>query len=277
MNYSKDELKYITVSNAKSSIKIALQGGHIFDFRCKGKPPLLFLSETARFKKGVPIRGGVPICWPWFGAHPTNKSLPNHGFARTSLWTHVQTQELTNEKTKIIMSLESSSQTLKIWPFEFELLLEIIISDTLDISLISKNTGTQSFPLTQALHTYLFIEDIQHVSLEGLETKPFYNKLDNTYNNIQVGSLQFTKEVDRVYENCNKTLLLKDINQKISVETQGSQTVVVWNPGKDYANNFSDLSDYKSMLCIESANALRDEVELHTNEVHILKSIISQY
>jgi len=272
-----NELEYIEVSNTLSSLKIALQGAHIFDFRLEGKAPLLFLSDSARFEVGVPIRGGIPICWPWFGEHPSNKTLPNHGFARTSLWKHVQTQELSKEKTKIIMSLESSPMSLKIWPFEFELRLEIIISDVLEVSLISKNTGEKSFSLTQAMHTYLLIKNIHDVQLKGLNKKPYFNKLNGSYNNIQEGDLVFEEEVDRVYHDLTHPVTLQDKDQIIEVETQGSRTLVVWNPGSAFKKNFSDLSGYKTMLCLESAHALKDEVTLQANEEHILKSIISQY
>jgi len=271
-----DNLEYLEFSNAKSSIKISLQGAHIFDFCVKGKKPLLFLSKTAKFKEGLPIRGGIPICWPWFGKHPTNSSLPNHGFARVSLWKHLLTQELSKDKTKIIMSLQSSPQSLAIWPYAFELILEIIISDILELSLITKNTGTKSFSLSQALHTYLLIEDIKQASIEGLDTKPYYNKLNDTYKNIQKGKLLFTEEVDRVYEECTQTLRLKDKNQDIFIQTQGSKAVVVWSPGEHFADYFSDLSGYKTMLCIESANTLESEITLEPSQSHTLKSILSQ-
>ncbi|RLA58501.1 MAG: D-hexose-6-phosphate mutarotase, partial [Epsilonproteobacteria bacterium] len=132
---TKNELEYIEVSNKLSSIKIALQGAHIFDFRVKGKEPLLFLSDTSHFKVGKAIRGGVPICWPWFGAHSSDSSLPNHGFARISIWTHVKTEEIDKNKTKIILELKSSEETLKLWPYLFELQLEILMSDKLEIAL----------------------------------------------------------------------------------------------------------------------------------------------
>jgi len=271
-----DELEYLEVSNTLSSIKIALQGAHIFDFRVKSKKPLLFLSETARFEKGVPIRGGIPICWPWFGTHPTESALPNHGFVRTSIWKHKQTEHISKEKTKIIMSVNSSNESLELWPFKFELSLEILMSDTLELSLISKNTGVNSFALTQALHTYLQIEDINKAQVKGLENKPFYNKLDNSFDNIQEGILGFNTEVDRVYQDLAKPLLLEDTNQKIEVQTIGSNTVVIWNPGSEFEKNFSDLSDYKTMLCLESANALKDEIILEPAHTHTLKSILSQ-
>ena len=272
----KNELEYLEVSNALSSIKIAFQGAHIFDFRVKDKPKLLFLSDTSHFAIGKAIRGGIPICWPWFGAHASDNSLPNHGFARSSLWTHVETEALSESKTKIVFSLESSEESLKMWPYDFELTLEIYMSDILEVSLISKNRGEKSFTLTQALHTYLEIEEIHEVEVQGLRNKPFYNKLDNSFDNVENEELKFTTEVDRIYYDLSQPLFVKDANQNITVETKGSNSVVVWNPGSEYKKSFNDLSAYENMLCLESANVFKDEIELQPNEVHMLKTIISQ-
>ena len=269
---TKNELEYIEVSNKLSSIKIALQGAHIFDFRVKGQEPLLFLSDTSHFKVGKAIRGGVPICWPWFGTHASDSSLPNHGFARTSLWTHAKTEEIDKSHTKIILELKSSEETLKLWPHNFELQLEILMSDRLELSLITNNTGSEPFVITQALHTYLLIEDITTVCIEGLDRTKYYDKLTDTYNNPQKGKLCFGSEIDRVYENVIKPLTVKDVE----IQTIGSNTVVVWNPGMDFKNNFSDLSDYRTMLCIESANTLNDAVTVEAEGSYLLKSILSQ-
>jgi len=268
---TKNELEYIEVSNALSSIKIALQGAHIFDFRVKGKAPLLFLSDTSHFKVGKAIRGGIPICWPWFGAHTSDSSLPNHGFARTSLWIHVKTEEVDKNHTKIILALKNSKETLKLWPYLFELQLEILISDRLELTLMTKNRGTEPFVITQALHTYLLIKDISSVCIEGLDQTKYYDKLTDTYNNLQKGKVCFSSEVDRVYEEVVNPLSIEDIE----VQTIGSNTVVVWNPGLHFKNNFSDLSEYRTMLCIESANTLHDEVTVEAEGSYFLKTILS--
>ena len=268
---TKNELEYIEVSNTLSSIKIALQGAHIFDFRVKGKAPLLFLSDTSHFKVGKAIRGGVPICLPWFSAHPSDASLPNHGFARTSIWTHVKTEEIDKNKTKIILELKSSEETLKLWPYLFELQLEILMSDKLEIALMTKNSGLKPFVITQALHSYLLIKNISSACIDGLDRTKYYDKLTDTYNNPQKGKLCFSAEVDRVYENVCKPLHIEDTE----VQTIGSNTVVVWNPGEGFKKNFSDLSDYRTMLCIESANTLNDEVIVEAEDSYLLKTILS--
>lgn len=272
----KDELEYLEFSNNKSHLKLTLQGAHIFDFQVKGKERLLFLSETAQFKKGVPIRGGIPICWPWFGPHSSDKSLPNHGFARILEWKHLETQQISKDKTKITLGLDSSTETLKFFSFTFELRLEIVMSDTLEVSLITKNTDTKPFELSQALHTYLKINDISKTTLAGLEGSKYYSKVNNTYNNLQNEPLTFTQEIDRVYENVKCTLELNCNEEILVIDTKGSHTIVVWNPGLELTKSISDLNSHTKMLCIESANTLGDTRLLQSNTSHTLTTIITK-
>ena len=146
------------------------------------------------------------------------------------------------------------------------------MSDRLELSLITKNRGSKPFVITQALHTYLLIQNISTACVEGLNHTKYYDKLTDTYNNLQKEKLCFSSEVDRVYEKVVKPLRVKEIE----VQTVGSNTVVVWNPGKNFKNNFSDLSDYKTMLCIESANTLNEEVTVEAKSSYILKTILFQ-
>ena len=270
------DLEYIHIFNAVSEAKIALQGAHIFHFQTKGKKPLLWLSKSAYFEKGKALRGGVPICWPWFGPHPTDKVLPNHGFVRTVLWKHVKTEEISQNETIVTLKLRSSPESLKLWPHLFELTLKISISSTLKLTLITKNIDTKAFSITQALHTYLNIENIDKTYLDGLHHKTYYNKVDDSYNNIQEGRVYFTAETDRVYLGVDSAVSIHEDKGLMQVKTEGSQTVVVWNPAETLAAKMPDLSDHKTMLCIESANALDDALVIEPNESHSLTAILTQ-
>lgn len=271
----KNSLDYLEISNANAQARIALQGAHLFYFQAKGKKPLLWLSESSYFEKGKPNRGGVPICWPWFGAHKSDKSLPNHGFARTSLWEHIATQE-DEQETRVTLRLESSEETRRLWPFDFELTLEISVGAQLRLSLTTTNTGNKAFPVSQALHSYFAISDISKVYLEGLEGKKYYNKVDDSFGNIQEGRLCFDQETDRIYEEINAPIVLRDGDETTVISSEGSHTAVVWNPGEALANKMADLSDYRHMLCIESANALEDEPLIEPNQSYTLTANISQ-
>jgi glucose-6-phosphate 1-epimerase len=271
----KNSLDYLEISNANARAKIALQGAHLFHFQAKGKKPLLWLSESSYFEKGKPIRGGIPVCWPWFGAHKSDKSLPNHGFARTSLWEHIATQE-DKQETRVTLRLESSDETRRLWPFDFELTLEISVGAQLRLSLTTTNTGNKAFYLSQALHSYFAVSDISKVCVEGLEGKKYYNKVNDSFGNLQEGRLRFEEETDRIYEETSTPIVLRDEDETTVISSEGSHTAVVWNPGETLAKKMTDLSDYRHMLCIENANALEDEPFIQPRQSHTLSVLISQ-
>ncbi len=270
----RDELECITIENNAASAKIALQGAHIFEFQAKGKKRLLYLSETASFKKGKAIRGGIPICWPWFGANASDNSLPNHGFARTSLWTHTSTEALGDSETKVTLKLQTSPQTLALWPYNFRLTLDIYISETLRLELTSENLDTKPFTLSSALHTYLAIDNIYETQVEGLEEKRYFDKTQND-DVIQEGCIDFSEEVDRIYHNVENDVIVKDAKVQHTIHTEGTNTIVVWNPAEVLASSMADLNNFTQMLCVESANVLDDTVTLEAGESHTLTQIIT--
>ncbi len=271
----KNGLDYIEISNTNAQAKIALQGAHLFHYHAKGKKPLLWLSESSYFEAGKPIRGGIPICWPWFGAHKSDTTLPNHGFARTSLWKHIKTQEDGHE-TSVTLRLKSSEETLKLWPYDFELTLELSVGAELRLCLSTTNTGDKAFCISQALHSYFAVSDISMVYVEGLEQKKYYNKVDGTFDNVQEGRLYFDQETDRIYQEINAPIVLRDKEVTTVISSEGSHTAVVWNPGASRAKKMTDLSDYRHMLCLESANALQDEPLIKPYQSYTLTTIISQ-
>jgi glucose-6-phosphate 1-epimerase len=271
----KNSLDYLEISNANAQAKIALQGAHLFHFQANGKKPLLWLSESSYFEKGKPIRGGIPVCWPWFGAHKSDKTLPNHGFARTSLWEHISTEEDEGE-TRVTLRLSSSEATLKLWPYDFELTLKLAVAAELRLSLTTTNTGNKAFRISQALHSYFAVSDISKVYIEGLEHKKYYNKVDGSFGNLQEGRLYFEQETDRIYQEISAPLILRDAEETTVISSKGSHTAVVWNPGETLAEKMADLSDHRHMLCIESANTLQDEALIQPNQSHTLTALISQ-
>jgi glucose-6-phosphate 1-epimerase len=275
MQNTKGSLEYLHISNKVAEAKVTLQGAHLFHFQVKGQAPLLWVSESASFEEGKAIRGGIPVCWPWFGAHPTDSTLPNHGFARTSIWEHIKTEEISENETKVVLGLNSSEASLQLWPYRFELRLEISIEARLKVSLTTKNIDTKAFTITEALHTYLAVDDISAVYVDGLDQKNYYDKTEDSFDNIQEGKLFFTRETDRIYQGMILPLSIHDKKRCIQVQTEGSQTVVIWNPGEALAQKMPDLSDHKKMLCVESTNALDDVPLLEPNESHRLTTIIS--
>lgn len=267
---------YMEIENDFAEAKIALQGAHLFHYKVKGNPELLWLSKMAYFEEGKAIRGGVPVCFPWFGKNKDNPTLPQHGFARTELWTVVLEEETDAFHTHIRLQLQPNTHTLEQWPYLFDLYLDITISDTLLIALTMTNTDTKPFEISTALHTYFSASDINTISIKGLDTKAYYNALDgNTY--MQQGDLRI-EEVDRVYFDPSKRITLLDGNCKIHIDQEGSNSLVVWNPWIEKSKQMTDMPDdgYKRMVCLETSNARDDARVLHANESHVLKAVISQ-
>lgn len=264
--------EYIEVENSSAKAKIALQGAHIFEYVKKGEESYIWLSEISDFEHGKSIRGGIPICWPWFGMNK-DKSLPQHGFARISMWEFVCSNEIDEKTSSVTLKLTCSDETLKIWAYRFELELHVVISENLAVELKTTNLDDKEFEITQALHTYFSVSHISHVSIKGLDKKPYLDAL-TWKKEIQKGDITFNQEVDRVYQEVDNEVLLLDKNRTISIENKGSSSVVVWNPWIDKCSRMSAMKDddYKKMVCIESANAFDDARVIKPNETHTLKS-----
>lgn len=266
--------RYIEVTNTKANAKVALNGAHLFHYQRVGERELLWLSDISYFEDGKAIRGGIPICWPWFGFNKDDVSLSQHGFARTSLWEFKSSNE-TTDSTTLVFTLSDTKETLEVWNYKFSLELKIAISDTLTLELKTTNLDTKEFILTQALHTYFSILNISNVSVKGLDKKPYLDAL-SWQNMVQDGDIRFEREVDRVYQNIDNTITLVDIDREITIKNEGSSSVVVWNPWIEKTKRMSAMKEdaYTTMLCIESANAFNDARVLKPNESHTLKATI---
>jgi glucose-6-phosphate 1-epimerase len=267
----KNGFEYIEVINESATAKIALQGGHVFYYAQYDKKPLLWLSDESDFKIGKAIRGGIPICWPWFGMNEDD-SLPQHGFARTSMWEFVSSEEKDSKTTQITLKLTHSKETLSLWNYRFELLLHVSISDSLELELKTTNLDNREFTITQALHTYFNISHIENIHIEGLHVKPYFDAL-RKLQCLQNGDIYFTKEIDRVYQNVDKPITLIDKTRSITINTKGSNSAVIWNPWIDKCRRMSGMSDnsYLDFVCIETANALDDFVKLISEDSYSLK------
>ncbi|MDD5400477.1 MAG: D-hexose-6-phosphate mutarotase [Sulfurimonas sp.] len=265
---------YIEIKNSVAEAKVALQGAHLFHYARMGEEPLLWLSEVSDFEYGKAIRGGVPVCWPWFGFNE-DKSLPQHGFARISMWEFVFGDEVDERTTTLTFRFSNNEETLKMWYYKFLLELKITISDRLTMELKTTNLDDKSFEISQALHTYFAISDISQVSIKGLDKKPYLDAL-TWKNEVQNGDIAFNQEVDRVYQEVDSEIVLGDKNREIHIKNDGSLSVVVWNPWIEKCKRMSAMRDdaYQNMLCIESANAFDDARVIKPNESHVLKATI---
>ncbi|DAB29068.1 MAG TPA: D-hexose-6-phosphate mutarotase [Sulfurimonas sp. UBA12504] len=264
--------EYIEVQNAVAHAKIALQGAHIFEYKRKGEEALLWLSARSDFEYGKAIRGGVPICWPAFGMN--NPDLPQHGFSRTAKFTLMHTKE-ENNSTELLFALEETQESLEFWPYRFLLIFTVRIGEALQMELTTTNKDTKNFTLTQALHSYFPVSDIKDVKIFGLEDKPYFNAL-TSQTQLQKDVITFDGEYDCVYQEVDKEIVLQDAARSIKIKSEGSKSVVVWNPWIEKGARMSGMKAdaYKNFVCIESANAFEDFKVLLPNESYTLKATL---
>ncbi len=258
-------LPMIQLANAAASARVSLYGGQLLSYQPAGESELLFLSEKAWYQPGKSIKGGVPICWPAFGASSPDPSMPFHGFVRNKLWQLVEVEAVSEVETQLIMQTEADAATRKIWPHEFCLTLKMNIGEKLRLELVTENTGQQVLEITQALHTYLSVADINAVTIEGLEQTTYLDKAKSNSGpeqKTQQGGVVFNAEVDRIYLDTAARLQLTDkAGQRcIDIQSTGNKTMVVWNPWQALAQQSADLLDdaYQRFVCIETANAAHD-------------------
>ena len=182
VNITKDDsgLEYLEVQNTHAVAKIALQGGHVVWWRPKSSPQdVLWLSSNARYEKGRSIRGGVPICWPWFGQQPTDGTFCNHGFARVIPWRLAKSIQLKNGATKIILKMLPTKEATKQLTYNYELELTIVVGETLYLNLKTTNLSGNPFTISEGYHTYFYVSDIENIKITGLENTVYTDKFDN--------------------------------------------------------------------------------------------------
>jgi glucose-6-phosphate 1-epimerase len=274
-------LPFLQIHNTHAQAQISLYGGQVLVFRPHASDgDLLFLSGQAVYQSGKAIRGGVPVCWPWFGPDPQALGRPNHGFARTQVWTLQHTATTVEGATRITLGLTDTPDTRLVWPHAFELTLEITVGATLGLALTTRNTGETPFEITQALHTYLAVGDSAQATVTGLDGCAYIDNATGAHGALhqQVGGVQFEAEVDRIYTGVPTELALVDGagQRTLRIASTGSQTAVVWNPGATVAARIADLPSggERYFVCVETANAANEVVTvLPGNEYRLVADI----
>ncbi len=262
----------LVIDHASAQGRIALNGAHVMEWTPAGEKPVLYMSPDALLEEGKAIRGGIPICWPWFGPHPTDSSQSAHGFVRQVPW---NVGEVTESAAGVTLQfhLNDSDASRAIWPHFFELCLEVKMGAQLSIELRIKNTDEEAWTMTGALHTYLCVEDVREASVIGLDDAFYVESRLSPERIEQSGPITFDREVDRNYQARDTVRLLdKKGGRTIVVEKSGSRATIVWNPWIEKSKRLADLPDeaYFGFVCIEAANASPDIVSLDPGEDHVL-------
>ena len=263
------------VNNKHAQADIALQGAHIMTFQPKGERPIIWLSPVAKLVPGKSIRGGVPICWPWFGAHGTESGFPGHGFARTVMWQMVASEALADGSTRLVFEVPHSSIPPAQWSHACRARLIVIVGKALSVELVTENTGQAAFEIGEALHTYFAISDVDDVSITGMEGCTYLDKVGPPQTRTQQGAIQIGAEVDRIYLDTEADCLIEDRgwNRRIRIAKRGSRSNIVWNPWIEKSAKMGDFGSdvgYRGMVCVESANAAKNVVMVAPGETHSL-------
>ncbi|MDJ0688661.1 MAG: D-hexose-6-phosphate mutarotase [Xenococcaceae cyanobacterium MO_188.B32] len=265
----------IEIENTMARALISVYGGQVLSFQPVTEPEdLMFLSEKAYYQTGKAIKGGIPLCWPWFGSDPENLGRSSHGFARNNFWTVLATEVTPGRETKVKLGLVDTAETREIWSQAFNLTLEITVGNTLTLELVTRNTGDKAFSITQAFHTYFKVGDIDQVKVLGLTNTKYLDKVDNFEEKHQQGAVTIAEEVDRIYTDVPQELVIEDASfpRRIKITSDGNKTAVVWNPWADISAKMKDLDaeDYKRFICVETANAAKDVIEISPNSEYRL-------
>lgn len=270
----KGNIPVVEIKNEHSSAIISMQGAHVLSWIPAGEEEVIWLSEDAKFAPGKSVRGGIPICWPWFGAHESNASFPAHGFARTVYWQVISTEALEDGDTRIIFSTKPLPENEQMWPPQTNVQYQLTVGKKLHMELITHNEGSETITIGQALHTYFNIGDISKVLVHGLDDTKYLDKMDNFKQKRQHGPVVIDREVDRIYLDTITDCVIEDkaLNRNIVINKCGSRSTVVWNPWQATASKMGDLGvdGYKKMLCVESCNAATDVVHIKPGKAHHL-------
>lgn len=276
------QLIAISVKNEAASATIFLQGAQVAEYKRVGERPVLWLSESCDYKAGKSLRGGIPICWPWFGDIERNPdvvkhqipqltsetSIPAHGFVRDQEWVLDSVELIDSETTELVLSLGIGASEL--WPYPALLKLTVSVGVELDIKLSVTNTGSETFSFSSALHTYLNLGTVESCEILGLEGNEYFDTLDDWRVRKSNRPIAIDKELDQIYSNVESPVQLKDkqFNRTITVTASNAPDLVVWNPWIDKAKKLCHFDDdaYKQMICLETARVLENLESLPADE-----------
>jgi len=271
-------LKALRLRASGSEALIYLHGAHLASFRTSEHGELLWMSEQAVYAPGKPIRGGVPVCFPWFGAHGTRSDLPAHGFARTNEF-HFEGSEVRGDNVVAELSLASNAGTLPLFPHAFKARLRLSVGRELSLAFEVENTDQGAFDYELALHTYLGVSDVRNVELLGLAGATYDDKVSGARGALQGDEpVRFVAETDRVYDSSARVSVLDSARKRrLVIDKTCSATSVVWNPWTDKAKRMSDFGDdeWPGMLCVETANTGPHRITLLPETRHTTTAIIS--
>jgi glucose-6-phosphate 1-epimerase len=277
-------LPKLEIRTPAADADIYLHGAHVTHYQRREEPPILWLSEKSWFEANKPIRGGVPVIFPWFGARANagaDPKSPAHGFARLTPWLPESVTQADDGAVTAELSLRSNDQTRATWPHDFELRYRVTVGPELAMLLRVRNTGGAPFRFEEALHTYFAVADVRQVIVRGLEGTTYLDKAPGApAPRASQGEKPITLggETDRVYLDTRAACALEDPGhaRRVAIEKAGSDATVVWNPWVAKAKAMPDFGDdeWPGMICIETANVIENAIELAAGAEHEMKVVV---
>ena len=267
----------VEITTPHATARIAVQGAQVLEWQPTGQQPVLWVSRAATYQTGKGVRGGVPVCWPWFGAGAEGK--PAHGFVRTRMWEVRETGQGAADTVFIRLGLTDDESTRALWDYAFNVELIVTVGAALKMELVTHNTGTAPFEITQGLHTYFRIGAIGDTQVTGLDNTVYLDKVLDFATATQHGAVTFSGETDRVYVHTTGDCVIEDagFKRQIRVAKSGSASTVVWNPWIEKEKGFADMAqgEYQEMLCVETVNAGEDRITVVPGARHHLVAFIA--
>lgn len=273
-------LRRLRIATDLAEAEIYLHGAHITHFQPRGQNPVLFMSQQSYFEPGKPIRGGVPVCFPWFGPRKDGRPGPAHGFARLLEWELTSVIPSPSGELEINLTFASTAATKRDWDGDFRVDYRFRIGTALGMEFNVTNTGPTALAIEEALHTYLAVSDVRQVSIDGFAGTQYSERI-TTPRLVTEGPapVRITAETDRIYLNTQTTCTVHDPGwqRRLIVEKTGSNTTVLWNPWVAKSKAMPDFGDdeWPGMLCIETCNVSDYALRLEPGRTHQLTARVS--
>jgi glucose-6-phosphate 1-epimerase len=270
-------LQKVCISSPGAAGEMYLHGAHVTSWKPAGKEEVFFLSSQSRWEHERAIRGGIPICFPWFGGKAGDPNAPAHGFVRTKAW-QLESIAQAGDAVTVSMFTESDEDTKRWWPADFRLVYRVTFASELRLELVATNTGKTSLRFEEALHAYHRVGNVLQTRLGGLSTVHYIDKTDANRKKTQQGEIAIVSETDRVYLDTTDAIEMEDpvLRRRTHVAKENSRTTVVWNPWVQKAHSLTDFADdeWMQMICIETSNVSDFAVELAPGQTHTMKALV---
>jgi glucose-6-phosphate 1-epimerase len=270
-------LPKVRITGPQGEGEMYLHGAQITSWKPASAEEVIFLSKHAQWHEGIAIRGGIPICFPWFRAKADDPKAPAHGFVRTKAWA-LESVVREDDSVTVVMSTASDDDTRRWWPADFRLVHRATFGSELRMELVVSNTGPTPLRFEEALHTYHKVGHVKDIRVHGLDGIAYLDNTDSNREKTQHGDLVIATQTDNAYLNTRSGVELADseLKRRIRITKENSFTTVVWNPWREGAKSLADLGndEWQQMVCVEASNVLGFAVDLAPGQQHTMKATI---